>query len=379
MNERSALWPSIAAGTTCRSSASAAFTAAVTASASARPSLQNRWRTPHPTDGSSGAGMAPRLPTCPADPEVRRATPSVAEMRRGVVSLVVLAVLAACGGGDDADRVAAVSTTTSSSSTSSSTTTTTAPPPPPTTAAPAAAAPAPPATTAAPATSSPTTAPSTAPARSVPDQGWGIPFAAVGGMALVHPSSHVERIGFHESNHDGAQPMQPLASAVSPFVMESRDRGTAGTTAADIVVQPGTEIRAPDHGHRPARRELHALLRLRRRVRRHRPRRPADVGGQGPPHRRRAGPEGPAGRGRRDGPGPPRPPAPVRVPGRRDPRGGPGLAPHPHRGRRPEHPRPTEPGRRLQLAATEVTCRKPQGSGTLIRLTHGDRPPNGRC
>jgi biotin carboxyl carrier protein len=72
--------------------------------------------------------------------------------------------------------------------------------------------------------------------------------AAVGGLTLVHPSSHVERIGFHESNHDGAQAMQPLASARFPFVMETRERGTAGTTAADIVVQPGTEIRAPVSG-----------------------------------------------------------------------------------------------------------------------------------
>jgi biotin carboxyl carrier protein len=159
------------------------------------------------------------------------------------VLLGVAAVVVASRAGDD-DRVSAADpTTTTSTSTSTTSTATTAPPR--TTAAPAA-----PAPTAAPATtsSSPTTAPSTAPARSVPDQGWGTPFAAVGGFALLHPSSHVERIGFHESNHDGARQMQPLSSAVHPFVMETRDRGTAGTTAADIVVQPGTEIRAPVSG-----------------------------------------------------------------------------------------------------------------------------------
>jgi biotin carboxyl carrier protein len=161
-----------------------------------------------------------------------------------VALLVLVVVLAACGD-DDAGSVAAATTATSPSTTTSSTMSTTVAPTAPPTTAPAAA----PVTTAAPATtSSPTTAPSTAPARSVPDQGWGIPFAAVGGMSLVHPSSHVERIGFHESNHDGAQPMQPLASAVHPFVMDSRERGTKGTTAADIVVQPGTELRAPVTG-----------------------------------------------------------------------------------------------------------------------------------
>jgi biotin carboxyl carrier protein len=162
------------------------------------------------------------------------------------VLLAIAAVAAAARAGDEDDVTAADPTTTTTTSTTTSTTSTTlAPVPPPTTAAPATVAPAP---TAPPTTSSPTTAPSTAPARSVPDQGWGVPFAAVGGMVLVHPSSHVERIGFHESNHDGAQPMQPLASAVSPFVMETRDRGNAATTAADIVVQPGTELRAPVTG-----------------------------------------------------------------------------------------------------------------------------------
>ena len=160
------------------------------------------------------------------------------------VLLAVALVVVAVRGGDD-DVVSAVASSTTTSTSTSSTTTTVAPTAPPTTAAPAAPAPTGASATT---TSSPTTAPSTAPARSVPDQGWGTPFAAVGGMVLLHPSSHVERVGFHESNHDGARPMQPLASAVSPFVMETRDRGTGATTAADIVVQPGTEIRAPISG-----------------------------------------------------------------------------------------------------------------------------------
>ena len=41
---------------------------------------------------------------------------------------------------------------------------------------------------------------------------------------------------------------RPLASAVPWFTMESRDRDTAARGAADIVVEPGREIRAPVTG-----------------------------------------------------------------------------------------------------------------------------------
>lgn len=75
-----------------------------------------------------------------------------------------------------------------------------------------------------------------------------VPFAIVGGVTLLHPSSSVETIGFHESNHDGAQQMEPLETAVAPFTMASRDRGTGSRTAADIVVEPGVEIVSPVTG-----------------------------------------------------------------------------------------------------------------------------------
>src|SRR5690606_20970065 len=66
-----ALWPSIATGTTWWSSASAASTAAVTASASASgPALQKRCRTPQPTVGTRGSGMAPRVPVPDPGPSV---------------------------------------------------------------------------------------------------------------------------------------------------------------------------------------------------------------------------------------------------------------------------------------------------------------------
>jgi hypothetical protein len=79
------------------------------------------------------------------------------------------------------------------------------------------------------------------------EQAW-VPFATVGGITLVHPSSRVERVGFHESGHDGARQLETLPTAANPVVLESRDRGTGSQTAADIVVDPGTEIRAPVTG-----------------------------------------------------------------------------------------------------------------------------------
>lgn len=74
------------------------------------------------------------------------------------------------------------------------------------------------------------------------------PFATVGGVTLHHPSASVELIGFHESNHDGAQQMEPLDTAVAPFTMTSRGRGTGSRTAADIVVEPGVAIVSPVTG-----------------------------------------------------------------------------------------------------------------------------------
>jgi hypothetical protein len=159
----------------------------------------------------------------------------------GGLTAAVLAA-AGCGGADastgDASRVvrAPVSTTTS---TTPSTTTTAAPtttsPPPPTTAA------APPPTTAPPTTVRPH------PARRVFEQAW-VPYATTGPVALHHPSDRVEAIGFHQSGHDGAQRQAATASAARWFVQEGRDRDTDPQGAADIVVEPDREIRAPVTG-----------------------------------------------------------------------------------------------------------------------------------
>ena len=78
-------------------------------------------------------------------------------------------------------------------------------------------------------------------------QSWS-PFATFAEVTLVHPSIRVERIGFHESNHDGARQLEPTSGAIAPIVLESRQRDTGSRTAADIVVEPGTEIRAPVTG-----------------------------------------------------------------------------------------------------------------------------------
>ena len=111
-----------------------------------------------------------------------------------------------------------------------STTTTTVPPPPTTTTVP-----------------TPTTLFPPLPERIVADQPW-TPMVTVGGVTLVHPSARVEHVGFHESNNDAARPLEPLPTAVDPVVLESRERGTDPRTAADVVVDPGGEIRAPVTG-----------------------------------------------------------------------------------------------------------------------------------
>lgn len=91
------------------------------------------------------------------------------------------------------------------------------------------------------------TATTTKPPRAVTEQAW-TPFATVGGLTLTHPSSRVERVGFHQSNNDGARQLTAVASAVRPTMLEDRERDTGGAGAADIVVDPDTEIRAPVTG-----------------------------------------------------------------------------------------------------------------------------------
>ncbi|MDQ1445945.1 MAG: hypothetical protein QOI20_2409 [Acidimicrobiaceae bacterium] len=85
------------------------------------------------------------------------------------------------------------------------------------------------------------------PDRLVSQPAWA-PFATTGGITLLHPAALVERVGFHQANHDGARELEPLPTTVAPATLELRDRGTPARTAADIVVDPNTEIRSPVTG-----------------------------------------------------------------------------------------------------------------------------------
>jgi len=93
----------------------------------------------------------------------------------------------------------------------------------------------------------PSVAVPSADSRKVTEQAW-TPFATVGGITLRHPSSRVERVGFHESTNDGARQLEPLPTAVAPTALETRGRATGSRTAADVVVDPAVEIRAPVSG-----------------------------------------------------------------------------------------------------------------------------------
>jgi biotin carboxyl carrier protein len=77
---------------------------------------------------------------------------------------------------------------------------------------------------------------------------WGTPFGTAAGLTLVHPAAVVERVGFHESNHDGAQSFTIAPTAAAPMELESRERDTAPNSAADIVIDPEGEVRAPVSG-----------------------------------------------------------------------------------------------------------------------------------
>ena len=74
------------------------------------------------------------------------------------------------------------------------------------------------------------------------------PFATTGGIVIFHPSPSVELIGFHESNHDGAQQLELLDTAARSVTLQTRNRGTGSRTAADVVVEPGVPIVAPATG-----------------------------------------------------------------------------------------------------------------------------------
>lgn len=65
-------------------------------------------------------------------------------------------------------------------------------------------------------------------------------------IRLRVPNDEVELIGFHQSNHDGAQQMTPRGTGW--LTMEDRDRDTASRGAADIAVPKDTPILSPATG-----------------------------------------------------------------------------------------------------------------------------------
>ncbi|CAN5434757.1 hypothetical protein BH23ACT9_BH23ACT9_20780 [soil metagenome] len=74
------------------------------------------------------------------------------------------------------------------------------------------------------------------------------PFAAVQGVTVHHPARVVERIGLHQSNHEGARDLDVAPTAAASIVLPSRGRLSGLRSAADVVVAPGTQIRSPVTG-----------------------------------------------------------------------------------------------------------------------------------
>jgi biotin carboxyl carrier protein len=100
------------------------------------------------------------------------------------------------------------------------------------------------------AVSSPDTSPSAAPEpveRSVLRTQWAA-YASVGPVTLHLPADVIEVVGLHQSGHDGAQPQSPVDSGARIGRMDSRARDTDPYGAADIVVDPTRELRAPVTG-----------------------------------------------------------------------------------------------------------------------------------
>ena len=156
---------------------------------------------------------------------------------RSALWLLLPLALVACGEDATLERAGAPSSTTVPATAAPATTAAPIVTEPPTTAVPTTL---PPPTTVAP----PTTVPIP---RVLVDTGFA-PFATIDQLVLSHPAAQVETVGFHESNHDGARQMAATPEAARPIVLESRQRGTGSQTAADIVVSPDAEIRAPVTG-----------------------------------------------------------------------------------------------------------------------------------
>lgn len=74
------------------------------------------------------------------------------------------------------------------------------------------------------------------------------PYATVGPLTLHLPGDVVEVVGLHQSGHDGAQAQSPVEGAARIGRLDSRERDTSPQGAADIVVDPARQVRAPVTG-----------------------------------------------------------------------------------------------------------------------------------
>ena len=83
--------------------------------------------------------------------------------------------------------------------------------------------------------------------RTVIDVGYR-PLGEASGVTLLLPVARIELIGFHEAGHPGSQAINAAGTGVSIMTLESRGRGTASRSAADIVVPPGEPVVAPVTG-----------------------------------------------------------------------------------------------------------------------------------
>jgi putative cell wall-binding protein len=73
-------------------------------------------------------------------------------------------------------------------------------------------------------------------------------YALAGPVPLHLPSRAVDMIGFHESMHPGAQAQSVRPTSTPKTTLPSRRRGTAPTSASDVVVDPAQPVLAPASG-----------------------------------------------------------------------------------------------------------------------------------
>lgn len=75
-----------------------------------------------------------------------------------------------------------------------------------------------------------------------------VPFAKVGKLTIMIPARSPMLLAYHESLFKSAAAMKPVGDKKDWLIQPSRGRGTPGTSAIDIPLQPGTDVLAPVDG-----------------------------------------------------------------------------------------------------------------------------------